>query len=271
MKATVVVDNRAACGMDGEWGLCFFIEYNGKKILLDAGASDLFLSNGKKMGIPVEQADFAVLSHAHYDHADGLRYFFRANDHAMCFLRESCGENCYKKKGWFQKEYIGISKGILSEFESRIRRVSGDYTLSPGVYLIPHKKAGLEKIGVRERMYRREGRRWIPDDFSHEQSLVFDTENGLVIFNSCSHGGADLIIREVGETFPDKKIAAMIGGFHLFNKTEAEVREFAGRVRETGIRKVYTGHCTGEAAFEILRQELGERVVQLGVGLVIEV
>ena len=57
-------------------------------------------------------------------------------------------------------------------------------------------------------MYLKEKRRWRPDSFSHEQSLVFDTPDGLVIFNSCSHGGADTIIREVTATFPDKKVKA---------------------------------------------------------------
>lgn len=35
------------------------------------------------------------------------------------------------------------------------------------------------------------GWKYLPDDFTHEQSLVFRTDNGLVIFNSCSHSGAD--------------------------------------------------------------------------------
>lgn len=30
---------------------------------------------------------FAILSHAHYDHADGFGDFFRANDHARCSSR----------------------------------------------------------------------------------------------------------------------------------------------------------------------------------------
>lgn len=43
------------------------------------------------------------------------------------------------------------------------------------------------------------------DDFHHEQSLVFDTDDGLVILNSCSHGGIDNIVKEVKATFEGKK------------------------------------------------------------------
>ena len=35
------------------------------------------------------------------------------------------------------------------------------------------------------------------------------------------------------------------------------VRELADRIRKTGIRRICTGHCTGERAMEILKEELG--------------
>ena len=119
-------------------------------------------------------------------------------------------------------------------------------------------------------MYRKEGKKWKPDDFFHEQSLVFDTPEGIVIFNSCSHGGADNIIREVMESFPGKKALALVGGFHLSNKSEDFVRKLAKGIRETGITFVYTGHCTGQKAYEILKEELGSHAVQLMSGLVME-
>ncbi len=45
MKATVLSDNIPAENLGCEWGLSIFIEYHGKHILLDAGASGLFLKN----------------------------------------------------------------------------------------------------------------------------------------------------------------------------------------------------------------------------------
>lgn len=269
MRATVVVDNIGNDELKGEWGLCIYIEYQDKKILLDAGASGLFLENAKKMNIPLEKLDYAVLSHAHYDHANGMKEFFQINDSAKFYLRDGCRENCYKKK-WILKKYIGIPKGILEEYKDRIALASGDYTITEGVNLIPHKTKGLSLIGKSENMYLREGGRWRADDFSHEQSLVFDTPNGLVIFNSCSHGGADNIVNEVASTFPDKKILALVGGFHLYNKSEEVVRDFAKRLKATGVKHVYTGHCTGKEAYKILKEELGDVVGQLKVGLVME-
>ena len=71
MKATVLLDNIGTEELAGDWGLSFYIEYAGKKILLDAGGeSCLFAENARKLGLSLADVDCAVLSHAHYDHAD---------------------------------------------------------------------------------------------------------------------------------------------------------------------------------------------------------
>ena len=115
-------------------------------------------------------------------------------------------------------------------------------------------------------MLRRTQNGWRADDFSHEQSLVLDTEKGLVIINSCSHGGAANIINEVKNTFPEKKVYGLIGGFHLFNKSKSEIHNLAERIRETGIEYVCTGHCTKNRAYKILKDELGDMVELMKVG-----
>lgn len=270
MRATILTDNIRTKELAGEWGLSIWIEARDRKILLDTGSSKLFLENAKKLQIPIKEADFAVLSHAHYDHANGMQYFFAENAHAPFYLRDTTAENCYLKKG-ILKHYIGIPKGILKRYEGRFQSVAGDYEAAEGIYLIPHKTEGLERVGQREHMYRKmKGHHYVPDDFSHEQSLVVDTPDGLVILNSCSHGGADNIITEVSNTFPGKKILALIGGFHLFNKSEEDVRELAERIKRTGISRVYTGHCTGKRAYAILKETLGDQLWQLSVGMGIE-
>ena len=265
MKATVLVDNIGTEDLAGEWGLSFFIEFRGKKVLLDAGADGLFAENAGKLGISLNEADYAVLSHAHYDNADGMAEFFALNTKAKLYLRESCGENCYKEEESRWK-YIGIRKGLLEQYKDRIVRVSGDVELEKGMWLIPHKTCGLENAGMRERMYLRDKEYCTVDGFSHEQSLVFDTGDGLAVFNSCSHGGADNIIAEVSDTFPGRRVRIMAGGFHLFNKTEEYVSDFAKKLRDTGVEQIWTGHCTGGDAYQILKKELGGMVHQLKAG-----
>ena len=269
MKATVVVDNRKNGALSGEWGLCIYIEHGEKRILLDTGASSLFAANAAQLGLDLGSVDAAVLSHAHYDHANGMETFFRCNDKAKFYVGRTCAADCYAKY-WLFRRYIGVPKTVLQAFRERvIYAPEQPVEILTGAYLVPHSTPELERVGRRERMYRLENGRWRPDDFSHEQSLVLDTVKGLVIFNSCSHGGAANIINEVAAAFPDKTVYALIGGFHLY-KPASEVRALAEKIRQTGVAYVCTGHCTGERAYRVLREELGDRLHQLQVGKVME-
>lgn len=268
MKVTVLIDNIATDGLVQEWGLSVLAEYGGKAVLLDTGASKRFLDNAQRLEADLSQVDYGVLSHTHYDHADGMEAFFRVNQKADFYIREGGGENCYFR--WFVfSKYIGIAKGMLEKWHDRIRYVKGDYQLDEGIWLIPHKTPGLDQIGRKNHMYVKRDRQWMADDFSHEQSLVFAAKEGLVICNSCSHGGAGNIIREVQATFPNHKICAIIGGFHLYQTSENEVRKLADEIRSTGIERVYTGHCTGDKAYAILQEELGSCLTQIRTGMVI--
>lgn len=84
MKVTVLVDNLRNGPLKGEWGLSFLIEYEKWKILLDTGASGLFARNARRLGIDLGEVDHAVLSHAHYDHSDGMSAFFREMIMPLC-------------------------------------------------------------------------------------------------------------------------------------------------------------------------------------------
>lgn len=271
MKIKVLIDNISKNSLFKEWGLSVFIEYNDKKYLLDSGSSEKFSKNAEKMGINLSEVDYGILSHAHYDHANGIEKFFKLNNTAQFFLRKGVGENCYHHHFWIFNKYIGIKKGWLKKYSKRFCFVDGKYKIDDGVYLLPHSTEGLQKIGERAHLYVKENHRVVPDSFKHEQSLIFETEKGLVIFNSCSHGGADTIINETKQAFPDKNIYGIIGGFHLFHLPDDSIRDFATRVRNTGINYVVTGHCTGQRAFEILHEELGNNVLQMFTGMEIEI
>ena len=269
MRITVLADNIGKNGLAGEWGLSFYIEYQELKLLLDAGQTGVFAENAEKLGLSLADVDYAVLSHAHYDHADGMAAFFEKNSTAKLYLRESCRENCYRIKDDHMK-YIGIQKGMLGKYGDRMVYVHGDQALDQGIRLVGHHTPGMEKAGKREKMFLKEGGSWVTDCFDHEQSLVLECGDCIVILNSCSHGGADNIIRETAEQYPGRRILAMIGGFHLHNKTDRYIKEFAEKIHRTGVEQIYTGHCTGDNGYRILSRELGGMVHQLCVGLEME-
>lgn len=269
MKVTVLSDNIGCGCLQGEWGLSFHIEFNGKRYLLDTGGSELFLANARELGIDIGAVDCAVLSHAHYDHSLGMEAFFRANTMASFYVSPNAGENCYGGTRLLHR-YIGLPKGILSQYSSRIKSPSGVAGIDDGVFVVPHSTGGLARIGRKAHLYIRRGWRYVPDDFAHEQSLVFRTPDGLVIFNSCSHSGADVVMDEVRDAFPGEPVKAYLGGLHLFRMNEREVMEIAAKIRDAGIGRIITGHCTGNEAFAVLKSCLQDAVEQFHCGMTVE-
>lgn len=333
LRFTVLTENQDVDGLECEHGLSFYIEYKEKKYLLDAGKSAVFWRNADKLGLDLQLVEVAVLSHAHYDHADGFAEFLERNPKAKVYARrEGKMLDCYSV-GEEQGRYIGINPEILKKYGERFCWVgeTGDETnnrpgqmrgreiepagygtnnrvkIANGVWLLGHSMPGLDKIGAQTGMYREDSADRItdadgnqeqemdcvvkvnkrqvsvnekiisvvPDNFTHEQSLVMETDEGLAIFNSCSHGGVENIVKEVRAAFPDKKITAYIGGFHLkapgkddLNCPETEVEQLGYSLMELGIQKIYTGHCTGNAGFEILKRVMGDGLYRLYPGLV---
>ncbi|MBQ0079570.1 MAG: MBL fold metallo-hydrolase [Eubacterium sp.] len=270
LKATIVIDNITKNELNAEWGLCVYIEYNGQKYLLDTGSSDKYLNNAKELGIDLSDIDYAALSHAHYDHSGGYDEFFEVNNKAQLYVSSSCDENCYYRFG-FARKYIGVPKGMMSRHEDRIKMASGLQPLGEGAWLVPHIGGNLARIGKRNHMYVKGPKGYAADRFAHEQSLVFETPKGLVVLNSCSHGGLENIVKDIECYMPGKKIYMTIGGLHLSQMRAKNVRKVGKTIRDLNIEHVITGHCTGDKSFNILKEQLGDKAEQMYSGMIIEV
>ena len=268
MKVTVLIENEAINNLECEHGLSFLIDYKGERYLLDAGSSGAFLQNAKRMGFFLADVHKCILSHGHYDHSGGFVSLFKENAESVLYMMERAVDEYYSASGGMH--YIGIPKELKENYKERFVCINQVTRLSEGVYLVPHNTKGLEQIGERAKLYVRKERKEYPDDFSHELSLVFDSDEGLVVFNSCSHGGILNILREVLEVFPGKKIQAFLGGLHMKGKvdgkeictfSEEEIKSLAKGLKEINVGCIYTGHCTGKIGIELLKK-YGENLVQ---------
>lgn len=266
MKVTVLIDNKAQGDLWHEWGLSFLIENDGKKILFDAGKSGRSLINARNLHEDVKDVDLAVLSHAHYDHGDGFDAFLDENQNAKIWLRAESKENCYDT-GKDPAKYIGLRHGFLEEHKDRLHFVDQDTEILPNVWLIGHHLPGIEKISEKSGMSRKTEDGFVPDSFDHEQSLVIRTPEGLVIFGGCAHAGSEIIIREVEAAFPGEKLLAYFGGLHLFSAKDDRILETADFLDQSGLKEIYTGHCTGDHAYGLLQERLGDRIHEIAAGL----
>lgn len=277
MKIVTLIENHTENELKCEHGLSFYIEYGGKSYLLDAGQSELFAANAEALGIHLADVDKAVISHAHYDHVGGFGVFTQMNSDAAIYMQTEGKRQCFSKKA-DGLEDIGIPDHIRSALEGRVIYADGDMKIADGVYLIAHHVEGLAERGRQMNMFSKTREKEEYDDFSHEQSLVFELPEGLVVFNSCNHGGVDLAIEEASAAFGGKRILAMLGGFHLMGSRGPEsmrddreqVCALAQKLLDSNVEKIYTGHCTGTQAFAIMKEILGDKLEELVTGKTIE-
>lgn len=276
MKITVLMENTApeGCGLTPEHGLSLYIEHRGKKLLLDAGSSGKFADNAQALGIDLSAVELAALSHGHYDHADGLRRFFQINSRAKVYVRPGA-DGPHFSMGKDGPYFIGIHRDICTQFRDRFAVVEGLYELTEGAWLVPDmvRETSGRSDGL---LYKRGEDDFIPDDFRHEQSLVLEGEKGLVVLNSCSHGGIVNIVRGVLDQLPGKKVYAVVGGLHMaakgqgaLNCTPEYVFRVADALKELGVEEIRTGHCTGETALGLLRERFGPGCRALATGQVL--
>ena len=256
MKITVLIENTTHNELVCEHGLSFYIEHEGKKYLLDSGSSDAFMANAEKLGIDLGDIDRAFLSHGHYDHSGGFKAFHDAYPDVRIMASEHIfRKHCSAKGGMHD---IGVDENDKEVFSL----ISGQYDMGK-VHFIPHEKP-LTHQAEMQGMYQ-DG---VYDDLMHEYSLVFETDKGLVLFNSCSHGGVKQIVMEAEEAL-HQKVYAYLGGLHLKGRelSESEISELVEQLRK--IPHVYTGHCTGEEAMCLLQGKT-DNIHELYSGQVIE-
>ena len=72
-RITILVENTArGPGLLAEHGLAYWIEHNGRNVLLDAGQGSVLAGNAYRLGIALREIDVLILSHGHYDHTGGV-------------------------------------------------------------------------------------------------------------------------------------------------------------------------------------------------------
>lgn len=298
MEITTLIENtRKDERLIEEFGLSLLIKTKNRNILFDTGASGNFIKNASVLGIDMQDIDFTVVSHAHYDHAGGLQPFFDMNQSAKAYLGKTADQDYYvsisaktptllnlfvspfiSRSKAFSK-YIGIDKNIFKNYLDRIIFVHDFMEIDTNIFLIGDIKKHYPLAEGNKFLLAAKEKQLDLDDFKHEILLVIMDDDGLVLFTGCGHSGLLNMIETVRLKLGDIPIKTIIGGFHL--KLKVHEDSLAGRKEDIEfiadelirhkIEKVYTGHCTGNKAYNILKSKLKNRINRLYTGLKIKI
>ncbi len=269
MLIKTLVENTTCCPqLDCEHGLSLWVQTARHTLLFDMGAGALFAQNAQKMGVDLQKVDIAVISHGHADHGGGLATFLQTNQTARVYLQQHAFEGHFANRPNGECAYVGLDQTLMPNdrfvFTSGHSVIDEELSIFSGV---PNRR--LAPSGNQKLLAEQNGAK-TPDDFCHEQNLVILENQNRVLIAGCAHNGIVNILDHFYALYGNYP-THVLGGFHLYDRASKEsedparVSQIAQCLRQTGAQ-FYTCHCTGQAAYAQLKQELGEQMHYLATG-----
>lgn len=241
VQLTILCDNSVARpDVKAVWGFSCLVKAHGHTVLFDTGAdSGVLKDNLAALQIDPAKIEAVILSHYHDDHTRGAPG-----------LGPQQGTHAYTPESF---AHHPEEEATLHAAGLELSTVSGPTTLYAGITVdapLPFTESD-------------------PPGLAAEQSLTIDTPDGLVVIVGCSHPGIVALLEQVKHR-TNRPLYLVIGGFHLFDRSAAEVLAIATTMQSLGVMNVSATHCTGEAAAAIFRSVFGSHYVPAGVGAVID-
>jgi 7,8-dihydropterin-6-yl-methyl-4-(beta-D-ribofuranosyl)aminobenzene 5'-phosphate synthase len=280
-------------GLQKDFGFSCLINYQGTIILFDAGTNaDIFRNNTAALGIDLTQIDFVVVSHAHFDHINGLDYLLEVHPEIKIYfpfdpfwganipfdlkgMDPSVEDSLEKRMLYFEGEYQSFTFKQSGRFwNANVEFVREDREIAPGIQLVttsspylgyfsryPNLNIDVTGAGMQEDQAGEAHFIQLP-----ELSLSLETDAGEVVIVGCSHSTVESIVRKTKDV-TERNIHLVYGGYHLLPYEAGELKQLARILRDDlGVQQVAPAHCTGHLAFKVLKDTFGEAYQFAGLG-----
>ena len=247
MKLTVLMDNHTYIDEYylGEPAVSYLIEDGEHTILLDAGYSEAFIENARRMEIDLSRVTDIVLSHGHIDHTGGLPAFFKLFTQPV---RLTAHPNAF----WI-KRYEDMDAGSPIQVSQLPKNVIVNLTAQP-----KQISENVLYLGEIPRIYAFEmdravgetcaccGDEWMEDSLVDDTAVALSVPEGTFVVTGCAHSGVCNTVAAAKALLPDKTIAGVFGGFHLFEEDE-HLDQTVQTLKKQGANMVFPCHCTSLA------------------------
>jgi len=265
LKVTILSTMLADQGI-GEWGFSALVEADGHRILVDTGARpNTVLENARELHVKLSDVEEVVLTHFHADHVGGLLTLRRAlqKENPAAISRVHVAQGIFYSRPQKDASESKPMIAIRREFEAAGGHfIHHDHAaeIFPGVWLtgpVPRQfpernwSVSAGSLGVETPQGLREDN--VPDD----QSLVVNTNKGLVVITGCGHAGIINILTDAEDQYRKAPVHAVFGGLHLFAATDEQVNWTADKMKNVGVAYLVGAHCTGIESVYRLRERLG--------------
>jgi 7,8-dihydropterin-6-yl-methyl-4-(beta-D-ribofuranosyl)aminobenzene 5'-phosphate synthase len=247
IKVTIVVENSTDKEkLYSEHGLSYWIETPQSRILFDTGQGRNLYNNADTLSIDLSLADALVFSHGHYDHTGGLHDFLEVNTKARLHFHPDARLPKYSQSSDKTLRNVGLSEfhqDCLDAIPNRIHCNQSIEEIAPSIFLtgeIP-RRTDYETVGGD---FFRDKAGTIKDSLPDDQSIFFDTPNGIVVLAGCAHAGIVNILTFI-QDHTDRPIFSVIGGLHLLHASQDRIAKTIAFFKEKNIQQIAPVHCTG--------------------------
>ena len=255
------------------------VEKDGRErtLLFDTGVSATgVVENVRRLGLSLRDVEVIVLSHGHWDHVAGMEGVSGALGRLnlpVLIHPEFWNRRRISLPG-LDAEFPSTSRAALEDTGFEIVEERQPSFLLDGSVLITgevDRTTEFETGFQGHEAFRHDG--WEPDPLIlDDQALVLSLgERGLVVLSGCGHAGIINTLRHVQRLTGERRLAAVIGGFHLSGPMfepiiEPTLKAFA----ELSPGLLVPAHCTGWKAVHQFAALFPDAFVQSAVGTTIQ-